>query len=66
LVIKEDFEMSLSQAEQEGFLVSVKPLKFHLPDPDDEPFLEVAVSARVKAIVTSNKRYFPRREYEGG
>jgi len=55
----------LEQIEEEGLLVSVKPLNFHLPDPDDEPFLEVALSGRVKAIVTGNKRHFPRKEYEG-
>ena len=58
-------EAFLTQVEQEGFLVSVKPLKFHLPDPDDEPFLEVAVAGKVEAIVTGNKRHFPKKEYQG-
>jgi putative PIN family toxin of toxin-antitoxin system len=62
---KENVEGFLEQTEQEGLLVSVKPLKFHLPDPDDEPFLEVALSGEVKAIVTGNKRHFPKKEYEG-
>jgi len=62
---QENVEGFLEQIEQEGLLVSVKPLEFHLPDPDDEPFLEVALSGRVKAVVTGNKRYFPRKEYEG-
>jgi putative PIN family toxin of toxin-antitoxin system len=62
---KEDVEAFLGQIEQEGIFVSVKPLKFHLPDPDDEPFLEVALAVRVKAIVTGNKRHFPKKEYEG-
>ena len=62
---KEDVEAFLDQIEQEGLLVSVKPLKIRLPDPDDEPFLEVALSARVNAIVTGNKRHFRRKEYEG-
>ena len=51
--------------EQEGFLVSVRPFKFHLPDPDDEPFIEVALSGGAKALVTGNKRHFPRKEYDG-
>ena len=55
----------LEQVEQEGFLVSVRPFKFRLPDPDDEPFLEVALSGAAKALVTGNKRHFPRKEYEG-
>ena len=43
----------------------MKPLKHHLPDPDDEPFLEVALSGGAKAIVTGNKRHFPRKDYQG-
>jgi putative PIN family toxin of toxin-antitoxin system len=64
-VVKENVETFLAQVEQEGFLVSVKPLETHLPDPDDEPFLEVALAGKVEAIVTGNKRHFPSREYEG-
>jgi putative PIN family toxin of toxin-antitoxin system len=62
---KEDVEAFLPQVEREGILVSGKPLNFHLPDPDDEPFLEVAVSVKAKAIVTGNKRHFPKKDYEG-
>jgi uncharacterized protein len=62
---KEDVELFLDEVEKEGLLVSGRPLKFHLPDQDDEPFLEVALSAQGKAIVTGNKRHFPRKEYEG-
>jgi len=62
---KEDVEGFLEQTEEEGLLVSVKPSRFHLPDPDDEPFLEVALSGGVKAIITGNKRHFPKKEYEG-
>ncbi|HMK75128.1 MAG TPA: putative toxin-antitoxin system toxin component, PIN family [Thermodesulfobacteriota bacterium] len=62
---KENVEAFLTQVEQEGFLVSVKPLKIHLPDPDDEPFLEVAVARKVEAIVTGNQRHFPKKEYRG-
>jgi len=61
---KENVEEFLEQIEEEGLLVSVKPLRFHLPDPDDEPFLEVALSGGAKAIVTGNKRHFPKKKYE--
>ncbi len=64
-VAKENAEAFLTQVEQEGFLVSVKPLEIHLPDPDDEPFLEVATAGKVEAIVTGNKRHFPKKEYKG-
>jgi putative PIN family toxin of toxin-antitoxin system len=62
---KEDIGTFLDQVEKEGVLVSVMPLKFRLPDLEDEPFLEVALSDRVTAIVTGNKRHFPKKEYEG-
>lgn len=34
------------------------PLPFSLPDPDDEPFLEVAVAGAVDALVTGNEKHF--------
>jgi putative PIN family toxin of toxin-antitoxin system len=54
-----------TQMEQEGVPVSCRPLKFHLPDPDDESFLEIALAAKAMAIVTENKRHFPKGGYEG-
>ena len=62
---KADINAFLDQVEKEGALVSVMPLKFRLSDPDDEPFLEVALAVRAKAIITGNKRHFPRKEYQG-
>jgi putative PIN family toxin of toxin-antitoxin system len=50
----------LAQIEEEGVLVSASPLKSHLPDPADEPFLEVALAAGAVALITGNKRHFPR------
>ena len=61
----EKVEEFLEQVEREGFLVSGSLSKFHLADPDDEPFIEVALSGRARALVTGNKRHFPRKEYEG-
>jgi len=61
----EDVDAFLNQIEPEGVLVSATPLKFRLPDPDDEPFLEVALAAKAVALVTGNKRHFPKNEYEG-
>jgi len=60
---KENVELFLEQIEEEGLLVSVRPLIYHLPDSDDEPFLEIALSGGAKAIVTGNKRHFPKRQY---
>jgi len=53
----------LDQIEEEGVLISASPLKSPLPDPADEPFLEVAVAAAAAALVTGNRRHFPRRSY---
>jgi putative PIN family toxin of toxin-antitoxin system len=53
----------LDQIEEEGFLISASPLKSPLPDPADEPFLEVAVASAAAALVTCNRRHFPRGSY---
>lgn len=37
------------------------PLPFALADPDDEPFLEVAVAGAVDALVTGNEKHFKVR-----
>ena len=62
---KEDIDAFLDQVEKEAVLVSVMPLKFRLPDPEDESFLEVALAGKATAIVTGNKRHFPKKECEG-
>jgi putative PIN family toxin of toxin-antitoxin system len=59
-------ELSLDAADVEAFLGIVDfaehvvgvPLPLTLPDPDDLPFLEVAVAAAVDALVTGNARHF--------
>lgn len=55
----EDVDAFLAQVEEDGLPVAAHPLTLRLPDADDEPFLEVAISARAEAIVTGNKRHFP-------
>lgn len=42
--------------------VIAAPLPVSLPDPDDVPFLEVAVAAAVDALVTGNVKHFRARE----
>ena len=61
---RENVETFLTHVEQEGFLVSAKPLGIHLPNPDHRPFLEVALSGGASVMVTGYKRHFPR-ECEG-
>ena len=51
----------IDQLEQEGLAAVGSPLPFRLPDPHDEPFLEVAIAAQADALVTGNKRHFPQK-----
>lgn len=44
-----------------GIQVSAMPLSRHLPDLDDEPFLEVAISGPAEALITGNITHYPLR-----
>jgi hypothetical protein len=61
----EKLEGFLEQVEQEGFLVSVRPFKFHLPDPDDEPFIEVALSGGLKHLSRVTDATFREKSTKG-
>ena len=50
---------------QYGQFISSLPLKNRLPDPDDEPFLEVAVAGQAVSLVTGNAVHFPSPLREG-
>jgi len=50
---------------QYGQFVSSSPLQNPLPDPDDEPFLEVAIAGSVKALITGNSVHYPNSFREG-
>ena len=39
--------------------VSAIPLSRHLPDGDDEPFLEVAISGKAECLITGNVAHYP-------
>jgi uncharacterized protein len=41
-----------------GHYVPAAPIDVELPDPDDVPFLEIAVAAAADALVTGNERHF--------
>lgn len=59
-------ELRLDGRDVDEFLVFTRyaehviaaPLPLKLPDPADQPFLEVAVAAAVDALVTGNKKHF--------
>jgi putative PIN family toxin of toxin-antitoxin system len=48
-----------------GQFVSSLPLKNRLPDPDDEPFLEVAIAGKVRSLITGNIVNYPLSSREG-
>jgi hypothetical protein len=45
-----------------GERVLAQPVAVTSPDPDDQPFLEVAVAGHADALITGNTRHFPRCE----
>lgn len=49
----------LDEIRAEGIGVVARPLAAGLPDPDDEPFLEVATAAGVQYLVTGNVKHYP-------
>jgi uncharacterized protein len=51
----------LDYIEHCGQIVAASPLALPLPDPDDEPFLEVAISGAVECLVTGNHTHFPAK-----
>lgn len=54
----------LNALERDGLPVTARPLAARLPDPADEPFLEVAAAARA-CVNTGNMRHFPANKREG-
>lgn len=55
----------LRQIEAGGHLVAPSPLPHRLPDPDDEPFLEVAAASGARFLVTGNLRHYPAGKRQG-
>jgi putative PIN family toxin of toxin-antitoxin system len=58
---RSDVEGLLDFVESVGEHVSAEPLSLVLPDPDDLPFLEVAISGAAGALITGNIRHFKPR-----
>lgn len=55
----EKIEALLDQTAYRGLFVASRPLPEPLPDPDDEPFLEVAIASGATCLVTGNLVHFP-------
>jgi putative PIN family toxin of toxin-antitoxin system len=55
----------LEHIEYRGQIMSASPLSRPLPDPADEPFLEIAVAGRAVCLVTGNRAHFPSKLCQG-
>jgi len=55
----------MDQIRAGGIEVVASPLPFRLPDPDDEVFLEVAVAAGARCLVTGNLKDYPAAARQG-
>lgn len=55
----------LDYMEYRGQTVASSPLSDPLPDPDGEPFLEVALSSGIEYLVTGNYAHFPPNLCQG-
>jgi uncharacterized protein len=61
----ERVEALLEEIRASGIPVSARPLAIRLPDPDDEPFLEVAVTGGARCLVTGNIKHYPAEARAG-
>ena len=55
----------LEHIEHRGHIVASSPLSNSLPDPGEQPFLEVAVAGQAVCLVTGNLAHFPARVCQG-
>lgn len=51
----------LDQIRHRGTAIVGEPLARHLPDPTDEPFLQVALAASAECLITGNLKHFPSK-----
>jgi putative PIN family toxin of toxin-antitoxin system len=56
---KEHISTLLDYIRQNSIFLSASPLKQHLPDIDDEPFLEVAITGKSSSLITGNLIHYP-------
>ncbi len=62
---KEKVAAFLDHIQHQGYMAASSPLSRSLPDADDDPFLEVAITARAICIVTGNQIHFPAELCQG-
>jgi uncharacterized protein len=56
---QDDVAALLDFVSHSGMTVAASPLAAALPDPDDEPFLEIALAGGAEFLVTGNGSHFP-------
>jgi putative PIN family toxin of toxin-antitoxin system len=56
---KETVRVLLDTIQAQGERLTSQPCAVSLTDPDDRPFLEVALSGQADALVTDNEKHFP-------
>ena len=52
-------ETLMEQIRSGGIPVAARPLPIRLADPDDEPFLEIALGGDARCLVTGNLKHYP-------
>lgn len=62
---REDIRVLLDQIKTSGLVVAADPLPSALPDPTDEPFLEVAFAGQAVCLITGNLKDFPAAARKG-
>ena len=62
---KEKVAALLNHIEHRGHTVASSPLRHSLPDPDDEPFLKVALAEKAVCLVSGNASHFPAKLCQG-
>ena len=62
---KQDIPIVLDFLRSKGIKARALAEAFRLPDPGDEPFLEAALSVGADALVTGNKKHYPKRGCKG-
>jgi putative PIN family toxin of toxin-antitoxin system len=55
----------LDHIEHRGRTVASSPLRHSLLDPNDEPFLKVAIAGKALCLVTGNASHFPAKLCQG-
>lgn len=49
----------------QGEVAAPEPLKVRLPDADDEMFLEAAIAAQARCLITGNLKHYPAAKCQG-